>query len=345
MVMFWVSVLAISMLLYLLLDGFDLGVGMLFGLTRSEASRTIMLRTIAPFWDGNETWLIVAAVVLWSAFPIVYATVLSALYIPVVVMLSGLILRGVSFEFRNEAQRRWIWDICFACGSLAASFMQGVMVGALVEGLQFTDGQYSGGAFGWVTSFAVLCGVGLCLGYALLGACWLVRKSDGQIKDHARRAIPLFATAVLAFLVVVFLHALIKHLPIMHQWIDRPYLFIFPVIGGVAAWVLARSILHHDDRWPFRMVTLIFVSAFGTLALSFWPYMIPFAITIDSGAAPHSSLAFMFWGAGIFVYPLMLLYAVVGYRVFRGKLEPTADRHQGSGNAHLGEIGSPHPAE
>jgi cytochrome bd ubiquinol oxidase subunit II len=345
MVMFWVSVLAISMLLYLLLDGFDLGVGMLFGLTRSEASRSIMLRTIAPFWDGNETWLIVAAVVLWSAFPIVYATVLSALYVPVVVMLSGLILRGVSFEFRNEAKRRWIWDICFACGSLAASFMQGVMVGALVEGLQFTDGQYSGGAFGWMTSFAVLCGVGLCFGYALLGACWLVRKSDGPIRDHARRSIPLFATAVLVFLVAVFLHALIKHLPIMHRWIDRPYLLVFPAIGGVAASVLARSILRHDDRWPFRMVTLIFVSAFGTLALSFWPYMIPFAITIDSGAAPHSSLAFMFWGAGIFVYPLMLLYAVVGYRVFRGKMGLTADHHQGSGNAHLGKIGSPHPAE
>ena len=340
MVMFWVSVLAISMLLYLLLDGFDLGVGMLFGLTRSEASRTIMLRTIAPFWDGNETWLIVTAVVLWSAFPVVYATLLSALYVPVVIMVAGLVLRGVSFEFRNEAQRRWIWDICFACGSLAASFMQGVMVGALVEGLQFTDGQYSGGAFGWMTSFAVLCGVGLCFGYALLGACWLVRKSDGPIRAHARRAVPLFATAVLVFLVAVFLHALIKHLPIMHRWIDRPYLLVFPAIGGVAAWVLARSILRHDDRWPFRMVTLIFVSAFGTLALSFWPYMIPFAITIDSGAAPHSSLAFMFWGAGIFVYPLMLLYGVVGYRVFRGKMGLATDHHQGSEAS-----GSPQPAE
>jgi cytochrome d ubiquinol oxidase subunit II len=345
MVMFWVSVLAISMLLYLLLDGFDLGVGMLFGLARSEASRSIMLRTIAPFWDGNETWLIVAAVVLWSAFPVVYATLLSALYVPVVVMLAGLILRGVSFEFRNEAKRRWIWDICFACGSLAASFMQGVMVGALVEGLQFTNGQYSGGAFGWMTSFAVLCGVGLCFGYALLGACWLVRKSDGQIRAYAHRAIPVFATAVLVFLVAVFLHALIKHLPIMHRWIDRPYLLVFPAIGGVAACVLALSILRHDDRWPFNMVTLIFVSAFGTLALSFWPYMIPFAITIDSGAAPHSTLTFMFWGAGIFVFPLMLLYAVVGYRVFRGKLELSADGHQGSGNAPLEASSSPHPAE
>src|SRR5262249_48715622 len=149
MVMFWVSVIAISMLLYLLLDGFDLGVGMLFGLTRSEASRTIMLRTIAPFWDGNETWLIVTAVVLWSAFPVVYATLLSALYVPVVVMLAGLILRGVSFEFRNEAQRRWIWDLCFACGSLAASFMKGGMVGDPVEGGPITHGRFSGGAVAW----------------------------------------------------------------------------------------------------------------------------------------------------------------------------------------------------
>ena len=327
MVMFWVLVLANSMLLYLLLDGFDLGVGMLFGLTRSEASRTVMLRTIAPFWDGNETWLIVTAVVLWSAFPVVYATLLSALYVPVVVMVAGLVLRGVSFEFRNEAQRRWIWDICFACGSLAASFMQGVMVGALVEGLQFTNGQYAGGAFGWMTSFAVLCGAGLCFGYALLGACWLVRKSEGQIRDYARKAIPVLATAVLAFLVIVFLHALIKHLPIMHRWIDRPYLFVFPAIGGLAAWVLARSILHHDDRWPFYMVTLIFVSAFGTLALSFWPYMIPFAITIDSAAAPHSTLAFMFWGEGLFVFPLMLLYTAISLSVFRGKVGSASDYH------------------
>ncbi|WP_375787024.1 cytochrome d ubiquinol oxidase subunit II [Bradyrhizobium sp. Pha-3] len=346
MVMFWVAVLAISMFLYLLLDGFDLGVGILFGLTRSENGRSTMLRAVAPFWDGNETWLVVSGVVLWSAFPVVYATVLSALYIPVIVMLAGLILRGVSFEYRNKTERlRWIWDICFAGGSLAASFMQGVMVGALVEGLQFTNGEYSGGALGWMTSFAMLCGLALCFGYALLGACWLVSKAEGQVRDEARRQIPFLATCVLAFLIVVFCHALLAHLPIMHRWIDRPYLLVFPAIGAVAAWLLARSILQHNDRWPFYMVILIFSSAFGTLAVSFWPYMVPFVITIESAAAPHSSLAFMFWGEGLFVFPLMLIYAVVGYRVFRGKVPPASGSQQDSGNARFAASGSPHPAE
>ncbi|MEA2796060.1 MAG: cytochrome bd ubiquinol oxidase subunit, partial [Bradyrhizobium sp.] len=176
MVMFWVSLLAISILLYVLLDGVDLGVGMLFGLTNSEIRRGAMLSAVAPIWDGNETWLVVTAVILWGAFPVVYATLLSAFYLPLIVMLLGLILRGVAFEFRYKTQRmRWIWDLSFAGGSLIATFIQGLTVGALVEGLQVTNGQYSGGDFGWFTPFAALCGIGLCLGYALLGACWLAK--------------------------------------------------------------------------------------------------------------------------------------------------------------------------
>ncbi|AND93373.1 MULTISPECIES: cytochrome d ubiquinol oxidase subunit II [Bradyrhizobium] len=328
MVMFWVALLAISILIYLLLDGFDLGVGMLFGLADGEARRDEMLRTIAPVWDGNETWLVVTGVIMWGAFPVVYAMLMPAFYIPVVVMLLGLILRGVAFEFRGKASRsRRVWDFSFAVGSFAASFMQGAMVGALVEGLQFSNGEYVGGTFGWLTGFSVLCGIGLCFGYALLGVCWLVRKCEGPIRDATRRQIPLLAVAVLAFLVVVFTHALVEHLPILRRWIERPYLFVFPLIGAGAAAVLATSILRHDDYWPFHMVALIFASAFGTLALSFWPYMIPFVITIEEAAAPHASLAFMFWGAGLFVFPLMLLYVAVGYRVFRGKTAATADHY------------------
>ncbi len=215
-------------------------------------------------------------------------------------MLLGLILRGVAFEFRYKTQRlRWIWDLSFAGGSLIATFIQGMTVGALVEGLQFTNGEYSGGAVGWLTPFAVLCGIGLCLGYALLGACWLAKKCEGEVRDVAHRQIPVLAVGVLAFLVVVFAYALAEHLPILHRWIDRPYLFVFPAIGAVAATVLALSILRHNDHWPFYMVALIFVSAFGTLALSFWPYMIPFVITVDEAAAPQSSLVFMFWGCGV----------------------------------------------
>jgi cytochrome d ubiquinol oxidase subunit II len=323
MVMFWVLLLAISILLYVLLDGADLGIGMLFGLTNGEVRRAAMLSAVAPIWDGNETWLVVTGVILWGAFPIVYATLLSAFYLPLFLMLAGLILRGVAFEFRNKTQQmRWIWDLSFAGGSLVASFMQGTTVGALVEGLQVTNGQYSGGDFGWLTPFAVLCGVGLCLGYALLGACWLVKKCDAEVRDRAHRQIRVLAVSVLVFLVVVFVYALAEHLPILHRWIDRPYLFVFPAIGALAAIVLALSILLHNDRWPFYTVAVIFVSAFGTLALSFWPYMIPFIITIDQAAAPQASLMFMFWG-GVIVFPLMLLYTAISYSVFRGKVETT----------------------
>jgi cytochrome bd ubiquinol oxidase subunit II len=325
MITFWISVLAISILLYVLLDGVDLGVGLLFGLANGERRRGAMLNAVAPVWDGNETWLVVTAVILWGCFPIVYATVMSAFYLAVIVMLLGLILRGVAFEFRYKTQRlRWIWDLSFAGGSLIATFIQGMMVGALVQGLQVTNGQYSGGAFGWLTPFAILCGIGLCLGYALLGACWLAKKCEAEVRDVAHRQIPVLAVSVLAFLVVVFAYALVENLPILQRWIDRPYLFVFPAVGAVAAVVLAFSIQRHNDHWPFYMVALIFISAFGTLALSFWPYMIPNVITVNEAAAPQSSLVFMFWGCGLVVFPLMLIYTVVSYSVFRGKVRDSA---------------------
>ena len=280
-----------------------------------------MLSAVAPIWDGNETWLVVTAVILWGAFPPVYATVMSAFYLAVIVMLLGLILRGVAFEFRYKTQKlRWIWDLSFAGGSLIATFIQGLMVGGLVQGLKVTNGQYSGGALGWLTPFAILCGIGLCLGYALLGACWLAKKCEGEVREVAHRQIPVLAVGVLAFLVIVFAYALVENLPILHRWIDRPYLLVFPAVGAVAAAVLALSILRHNDHWPFYMVALIFMSAFGTLALSFWPYMIPNVITVNEAAAPQSSLVFMFWGCGLIVFPLMLIYTVVSYTVFRGKV-------------------------
>jgi cytochrome d ubiquinol oxidase subunit II len=283
-----------------------------------------MWGAVAPIWDGNETWLVVTAVILWGAFPAVYALLLSAFYLPLVLMLCGLILRGVAFEFRYKAERiRWIWDFGFFAGSLVATFIQGMTVGALVEGLPVTNGQYSGGEFGWFSPFAVLCGIGLCFGYTLLGACWLIKKCEGDVKAAAYRQVPYLAIGLLVFLVAVFSFALAENLQIMHRWVERPYLFIFPAIAALAAIVLAVSVERHRDGLPFYMVALIFLSAFGTLAISFWPYMIPYVMTVEEAAAPHSSLAFMFWGEGLFVYPLMLIYTVVSYRVFRGKVRET----------------------
>ena len=328
MVLFWVAILAIATLLYVLLDGFDLGVGMLFGLTRNEARRRAMLSAAAPVWDGNETWLVVSGVVLWGAFPLVFATLLLAFYLPLLVMLAGLILRGVAFEFRYKTERlRWVWDASFAGGSLIASFIQGLMVGALVQGLPIVDGRYVGGESGWLSPFAVLCGVGLGLGYSLLGACWLVRKCEGEVREAAYRLVPFLSLGLLVFLVAVFAYALGEHLQIMSRWLERPYLFVFPAIGAAAAIVLAVSVANRKDEPAFHMVTLIFAAAFGTLAISFWPYMIPFAITIEEAASPHSSLAFMFWGEGLFVFPLMLLYTAISFTVFRGKVRVTADHY------------------
>jgi cytochrome d ubiquinol oxidase subunit II len=327
-VMFWVAILAVSILLYVLLDGFDLGVGMLFGLTRDETRRHTMLSAVAPIWDGNETWLVVAGVILWGAFPVVYATLFSAFYLPLLLMLAGLILRGVAFEYRYKTERmRWIWDGSFAGGSFVAAFMQGLTVGALVEGLPISNGDYTGGEFGWFSPFSLLCGIGLCLGYALLGACWLVKKGEGDLRDAAYRLIPYLSVGLLGFLVVVFAYALAENLPVMSRWLERPYLLVFPAIGVIAALVAAASVRHRRDGVPFYMVALIFAAAFGTLAISFWPYMIPFSITVEEAAAPHSSLAFMFWGEGIIVFPLMLLYTVISYTVFRGKVRPRAGHY------------------
>lgn len=184
-----------------------------------------------------------------------------------------------------------------------------------------------GGTIGWLSPFAVLCGLGLCVGYALLGACWLVRKCECDTREVAYRIIPYLSLALLAFLIGVFAYALVKNLPVMQRWLDRPYLFIFPVVGVVAAIILALSVRRRQDGPPFVMVSLIFLAAFCTLAISFWPYMIPFHITVAEAAAPHSSLAFMFWGEGIFVFPLMLLYTAISFTVFRGKIRAGEASH------------------
>ncbi len=327
MVMFWVAVLAVSILLYVLLDGFDLGVGILFGFAPDEKHRQSMLGAVAPVWDGNETWLISAGVVLWGAFPLAYATLISAFYLPVLLMLAGLILRGVAFEFRYKTERgRWIWDVGFSCGSLVAAFMQGVMVGALVDGLPMYEGRYVGGEFGWFSPFAMISGVGLCIGYSLLGASWLVQKCEGRVRERARRSIPYLTGGLLAFFVFVFFYVLVVDLQVMNRWLDRPYLIVFPAVGVIAAFLLAVTMRHDRDEVPFYAAAIIFAAAFGTLAISFWPYMIPFEVTIADAAAPIASLDFMFW-AGVFVFPLMLVYTVINYIVFRGKVKPSATHY------------------
>lgn len=323
---FWAAVLALALLLYVVLDGLDLGIGILFGFTRGESARRHMVATVSPIWDGNETWLVVAGSVLFAAFPMAYALLLSAFYLPLCLMLAALILRGVAFEFREKAgpAMRRVWDLGFAGGSLAAAFMQGSTVGALVRGLPVgPDGRFIGhGAFDWLSPFALLCGIGLCLGDALLGAAWLVLKTEGETRDRAYRLVPRLLIAVLGFLASAFAASLDMHLRVMHRWVERPWLVAFPAIGLLAVAALTLGVRRRRDAWPFAATAAIFGAAFATLAASFLPYMIPYSVTVAQAAAPHSSLAFLFWGAGLFVLPLILLYNITAYAVFKGKTPP-----------------------
>jgi cytochrome d ubiquinol oxidase subunit II len=318
---FWTAVLALTILLYVLLDGFDLGVGMLLALMPDERGRRHMLAAIAPVWDGNETWLVLSATVLFGVFPLVYSTLLSAFYLPMMAMLAALILRGVSFEFREKSRgKRAFWDWCFILGSLVASFIQGVTVGALVEGVPIVDGRYSGGAFSWLSPFALLCGLGLCLGYALLGAGWLTHKTTQDVQGLAFRMLPRLLVGVLAFLAVIFFYSFKLDLAVLVRWLERPVLFVFPLVGAVVCAVMTFAIRQRWELIPFLCGILIFGAAFATLAVSFYPYMIPFSITIAEAAAPHSSQAFIFWGAGVVVLPITVIYTLVVYFVFKGKV-------------------------
>jgi len=328
MITYWSAILAISMLVYVLLDGLDLGVGMLFGTTRNEARRKSMLASIAPIWDGNETWLIVAGVVLWGAFPIVYSTLLGAFYIPVCVMLAGLIFRGVSFEFRVHAQRsKPVWDCGLVVGSLVATFMQGAMIGALAEGLPIENGRFMGNDMSWLSPFSVVAGIALCFGYMLLGAGWLAKKCGGETRDAAFRAIPRLLVVVLVLLIALFFHALYANFAVMARWTERPVLFLVPFVGLIAVLIVWHGARRAMDTSVFLASAALFVVAYGMFAVSFWPYIVPFSITINEAAAPMSSLSFMFWGAGLFVFPLMLAYTLCGYTVFKGKVDVTSEHY------------------
>jgi cytochrome bd ubiquinol oxidase subunit II len=326
MTTFWTCALGLTILLYVTLDGFDLGVGMLFPFAPDEAARRHMLAAIAPVWDGNETWLVLTASILFAIFPLVYATLLSAFYLPLIVMLAGLILRGVAFEFRYKSLRlRPLWDVCFVGGSFVASFVQGMAVGALVAGLAIHGGHYVGGPFGWFSPFSALCGAGLCLGYALMGAGWLTYKTAAELQTWAFNRLPVLTVAVLCFLGLAFAAAVNLHLRVLHRWLDTPVLALFPLVGVIACGALFHAVRRRWALAPFFCGIAMFAAAFATLAVSFYPYMVPYSITVAQAAAPRSSLAFMFWGAGIFVLPVTLIYTLIVYFVFKGKVDANAE--------------------
>src|SRR5262245_5720720 len=318
--LFWVATLGGAILLYVILDGFDLGVGVLFGTTRDEGHRAQMMGSIAPFWDGNETWLVVIGAGLFAAFPDAYAVLLSAFYFPVLLMLFGLIFRGIAFEFRYRSEgMRLVWDRGFFLGSVVVAFAQGAAVGAMIRGIPVVNGQYAGGPFGWLHPFAILTGLGLVLGYALLGAGWLVLKSDGDLRDWARARIRWLAGGVLAILFVAFTATFDYSILARGNVLARPWALAFPAIALIVLIGLVLDAAGKRDRLPFAMTCLFFVAAFLGLAAMFWPYMIPYAVTVADAAAPDASLRFLFYG-GIVVLPVIVLYTTGVYWVFRGKL-------------------------
>jgi cytochrome d ubiquinol oxidase subunit II len=318
--LFWAAVLAGSILIYVVLDGFDLGVGVLFGTTRDEARRVRMMDTIAPFWDGNETWLVVVGAGLFAAFPDVYAVFLGAFYLPVLLLLLGLIFRGVAFEFRFRSTRmRPVWDRGFFLGSTVVAFVQGVAVGAMMRGIPVLDGQYAGGTFGWLHPFAILTGIGLVLGYALLGAGWLVLKGEGELRDWAYARIRWLAAGVLAVLALAFALTFDYSVLARSNLQARPWGLVFPVVGLLALVAILAGAGRKRDGLPFALTVVFFLAAFLSLGVMFWPYMIPYSITVASAAAPEPSLRFFFYG-GVVVIPVIAIYTFGVYWVFRGKV-------------------------
>ena len=321
MTLFWAVALAVTILLYILLDGFDLGVGILFLFSRDEANRRRMLAAISPVWDGNETYLVLAGTILFGAFSRVFALMLSALYLPVIVGVCALILRGVAFEFREKATlSKKFWDAAFGAGSLVATFVQGAALGALATGLALQDGRYTGGPFGWLSLVSVLCGTALCLGYALLGAGWLIKKSEGRLREAAYSLSPRLLGALLVLVALVAFAAHADSLRILDRWAQHPSLLAVPVATALGAWLLLGGTWRRGDDRPFLAVTGIFAAAFAAIVMSFWPYMLPYSVTVAEGASPPESTWFMFWGAGLIALPLTLGNTLIVYHVFRGKV-------------------------
>jgi cytochrome bd ubiquinol oxidase subunit II len=248
-----------------------------------------------------------------------------AFYLPIALMLLGLIFRGVAFEFRQRSQRmRPVWDCGFFLGSLVAAFVQGAAIGRMVQELPVVDGRYAGGAFEWVTPFSMLCGAGLVLGYAMLGAAWLALKTEGDLRDWAYRRLDWLLAAVVVVLIAVFAFALATQMRVLDRWLNDPRFVVLQLIGVIAIVGLLIGVRRRRDGVPFAMAILLVAAAFLRLGVSFWPYMIPYSITVQQAAAPVQSLEFLFWGAGIVVFPVVLIYTSIVYWIFRGKVGKVA---------------------
>ncbi|MHB1084440.1 MAG: cytochrome d ubiquinol oxidase subunit II [Thiobacillus sp.] len=318
----WMGIAALTLLLYVVLDGFDLGVGILSLFACDEDRRTLMMTSLGSVWDANETWLVLLGGILFGAFPALYAALAHGLYLPIMLMLLFLALRGVAFEFRALSRRKSLWNLAFGLGSLGAAAMQGIALGAVIDRPIAAGAPLYSATWPWIAPFPLLVGAGVVAGYGLMGATWLILKTTGEMqsKAYARARILLFATLAAGALTTLITPW--RHLYVASKWFgpDAAYLVLLPMAALYAAWRLARSLTQRRERSPFLWSLIIFIASFTGLVLSLHPYAIPEALTWREAAASSQTLIFMLVGI-VPLVPIMLVYNAYQYRVFRGKVQ------------------------
>jgi cytochrome d ubiquinol oxidase subunit II len=325
----WAAVIGVAVAMYIILDGFDLGIGILFPFAKNEIERDQMMRSIAPFWDGNETWLVLGGAGLFVAFPRAYAVIMPALYLPVIMMLVALVFRGIAFEFRTVSHSKKGWSFAFIVGSIIATFAQGVVLGGLIQGIPVVDGAYAGGSFDWATPFALLCGAALVAGYGLLGATWLAMKTEGPVAVRARQQSKIFLIAVLAFMAAVSLYTPLTQARIAERWFSLPnFYFLWPVptVTALVAFACWYWIGKERDAPPFLAAIALFMLGYLGLVISNFPYLVPPSLTIWDTAAAPSSQIFMLIGT-LLLLPIVIGYIVLVYWLFRGKVREGESYH------------------
>jgi len=326
----WALILSAAVAMYVVLDGFDLGIGILFPLFPEEQERDLMMNSVAPFWDGNETWLVLGGAGLLAAFPLAYAIIMPALYLPLIVMLLALIFRGVSFEYRWVAKpHHRKWDLSFSIGSIVAAFAQGVVLGGLLQGIRIEGNQFAGGLTDWLTTFSLMCGVALVVGYALLGATWLIMKTTGPVEQRARQlALPMLVL-LLGFVALVSIWTPLAIVHVAQRWFTLPNFYFLsqvPLATLLVAWLCWHGIRTGKTIQPFVAAVGLFLLAFAGLLISNAPYLVPARVTIWQAAADPSSQLFMLIGT-IILFPLILAYTALVFWLFRGKLRPGEGYH------------------
>ena len=327
----WAIIIGFGLMMYVIMDGFDLGIGILFPFVRDRDDRDVMVNSVAPVWDGNETWLVLGGASLLAVFPMAYAVILSALYLPLMLMLAGLIWRGVAFEFRFKADtaHRPFWDKAFIWGSYTATFSQGLALGAFIDGFKVQDGAYAGGLMDWLTPFSLFSGVGLVIAYALLGSTWLVMKTEGALQRRMRALARRITLAVVATIIITSLWTPFAHPDIAMRWFSWPNLIWFapvPVLVALTAVGLMRLLDSQSEAAPFLLSLALLFLGYSGLAISLWPNIIPPDISIWQAAAPPQSMGFALVGA-LFIIPFILAYTAWSYYVFRGKVRAGEGYH------------------